>query len=221
MASPTPAIRPVPTALAAACAVLLALPSGAADLPAEQPPAPPEPVPAATLLWSGTYVGVYGGYNWLDASLSGLPDVDSIHGPTGGAYLGYNYQFPSNWVTGLEGMAGISGASASNAGNRVEQDWEASLRARLGYAFENSLLYGLAGLAGSGVTAADATGSDDRVVLGWQVGAGLETFLTDNVTGRIEYGYTDYGSRDFSLGASAPAIDLGGHSVRIGLGFKF
>lgn len=152
----------------------------AADLVAGQPPEPPEP--AATYLWSGTYVGVYGGYNWLNGELSALPDVGSLHGVTGGAYLGYNYQFPTNWVTGFEGTAGVSGVEGNNAASRVDQEWEASLRARLGYAFENSMLYGLAGLAGTGVEVSTATGSDSNVALGWQIGAGLETFLTDSVT---------------------------------------
>lgn len=200
--------------LALAGAAFAAQTASAADL--VEPPTP-EAVAADVLLWSGTYAGVYGSYSFLDID----PSVGNAHGLGAGIYAGYNRQFPTNWVAGVEGTAGINDAGGSGGGISVEQDWEASLRGRMGYAFENSLVYGLAGVAGSRFSAADATGSDAKVHLGWQIGAGLETFLTKNVTARIEYDFTDYGSRDHSLGAGATGIDASGHALKLGLGLKF
>ena len=187
-------------------------------------PEPPAVQPdAGTYLWNGTYLGLYGGYKSLGAGVSGaLPDVDSINGLTGGIYGGYNYQLSPSWVTGLEGMLGLSGADHTFGGVTVDQDWEASLRARMGYAFENSMIYGLAGVAGSDVNASTSTGKDSNILLGWQIGAGLETHLTEEITGRVEYDYTDLSAREYSLGASgSPDIGLAGHTVKIGVGFKF
>jgi len=218
--------------LAGAIAIVPAtvVPSRAADLvygqgaQSGQGVQPPTSYPAAspTYLWNGTYLGIYGGYNSLNADLTNLPNISSVGGLITGGYLGYNHQLSDNWVTGLEGTLGISSASGNNSGITVDQDWEASLRARMGFAFENSMIYGLAGFAGSDVNASSATASDNNVLLGWQIGAGLETFLTDQITGRVEYDYTDYHGREFSLGASgSPNIDLGGHTIKLGVGFKF
>jgi outer membrane immunogenic protein len=199
----------------ASLAAFAATPAPAADL--VEPPTAPDVVATDVLLWSGTYAGIYGSWSFLTVD----PSVDNAHGLGAGIYAGYNRQFRTNWVAGIEGTAGVSDAGGSGGGLSVEQDWEASLRGRMGYAFENSLVYGLAGIAGSRFSAADATGSDAKVHLGWQIGAGLETFLTENVTARIEYDFTDYGARDHALGAGTTGIDVSGHAVKLGLGLKF
>lgn len=214
-----------PLAAAVLGAAMLLLPAemaGAADIITDQSPEPPVTAVGDTYLWTGPYLGVYGGYKWLHSDASGASDISGIDGLTGGAYLGYNYQLGGNWVTGLEGMVGISGADHSFGGISVDQDWEASLRARMGYAFENSMIYGLAGVGGTDVNASTTTGSDSNVLLGWQIGAGIETVLTEGITGRVEYDYSDYAARGFSLGAAgSPDIGLAGHTVKVGVGFKF
>ena len=207
-----------------AMGISLALAGGAtaADAILEQPPQPPEPVVEQVLLWTGPYVGAYGGYTWLDPTLDPGPDTDAVHGVTGGGYVGYNFQFDNNWVTGIEAMGGFSGAEDTVAGYTVKQDWDASLRGRLGYAFENSLLYGLAGLGATGAEVSLPGGSDSNVHLGWNIGAGLETYITDNVTARVEYDFSDYQSQDYNLGGGGPTdVDLTGHAVKLGVGVKF
>ena len=195
--------------------------SHAADAVIEQPPEPPEPQPDLFDQWTGGYIGVYGGYSWLGSDASPGGSVDSIEGPIGGGYLGYNYQFDNNWVAGAEVMGGVSGAEGSSGGVKVEQEWEASLRARMGYAFERSLLYGLAGVGVTGFEATAGGGSDNQVSLGWNIGAGIETKVTDNVSGRIEYNYSDYEKQDFSTGAGKTSADLDGHTIKLGVGLSF
>ena len=208
-------------ALTAFSVALLTGTSGfAADAIEEQAPEAPLPPQVSNLLWSGAYVGAYGGYNWMNADLS-PGNVNGIHGLNGGAFLGYNYQLDNNFVVGLEGMGGISGAEASDGGTTIEQEWDASLRARMGYAFENSMVYGLAGIAGTRATAADATQNDSQTHLGWTVGAGLETFITENITARVEYDFANYGSQEYDLGATNPDISLRDHAIKLGIGLKF
>lgn len=210
----------------AAVALALALsgaafPAFAADVIYDQAPEPPLPPQQTNLLWSGPYVGIYGGYNWLKADISPGPSIDGIDGLNGGAYAGWNWQLDPSWVVGLEGTLGINGAENSFGGYNVEQGWDASLRARLGYAFDSSMIYGLAGLAGTHAEVADATGSDSNVHLGWTIGAGLETMLTENVSARAEYNFSDYGSQEYSLGASTPDVSLDNHAIKVGIGLKF
>lgn len=206
-------------AVALASALVLATPALSADL-IDQTSEPPLPPQQTNLLWDGGYAGVYGGYNWMKADLS-PGAVNGIHGLDGGVYLGFNRQLDSNIVLGLEGMAGLSGAEGSDGGVAIEEEWDASLRARMGYAFENSMIYGLAGVAGTRATASDATATDSQTHIGWTVGAGLETFLTDNVTARVEYDYSNFGQQEYDLGATNPDIGLNDHAIKLGIGLKF
>ncbi len=71
------------------------------------------------------------------------------------------------------------------------------MRARAGIALDRFLVYGTGGAAVTDLQLSNAGGSDDDVLWGWTAGAGVEGMLTDNLTARIEYRYTDYGSDDF------------------------
>ena len=190
--------------------------ASAAELNDPQPaPAPTEVYDAQDQNWSGIYLGVLLGYTFGDADAAGGPSVD-IDGMDGGVYAGYNYQF----VLGVEGDALISGVEGSNGGVNVDQNWSGSLRARAGYSLESFLLYGTGGLALAGFEASSAGNNDSNTHLGWTLGAGVEGMITDNVTARVEYRYTDYEDKNYSLGAPTN-IDPVTNSVRAGVGVKF
>ncbi len=197
----------------------------AADAVTETEPQPYVDETIVSRDWVGAYFGLYGGYDWLKADFSAVPavaDLKGVNGLKGGAYLGYNYQIDPNWVAGVEGLAGLGGGNDSFSGASLEKKWEGALRGRLGWSpDQNSLFYGLAGLTGGGFDASSPTGSDTQTMLGWQIGAGLETFLTENLIGRVEYDYSDYGSETFNLGGTATEISPSGHSIKLGVGFKF
>ncbi len=185
----------------------------------EQVPEAPEPMNADTG-WTGPYVGIYAAYNWMSSTFSPGPDVDGIDGVGAGAYAGYNYQLDPNFVVGVEGMVGFSGAENNFGGTTVEQDWDASLRARLGYAFGSSMVYGIGGFAGTSATVENGN-SDSQTHLGWTIGAGFETVLTDNVVGRLEYDYSSYGDQSYSIDGPDPDVSLTDHAVKLGIGLKF
>ncbi len=195
----------------------------AADLPQEEPLIPQAPAvsPIDTSQWGGFYVGVYGGYTWLQAE-TGTTAEDEGEGVRAGGYAGYNWQFDNRVVTGLEAQGAYVDADAQTGGVNVEQNWDASIRARLGYAFENSLLYSFAGLAVTGAEAQSITGTDENTLTGFDVGAGLEFEIFEDVTARIEYDYDDYSSETFSLGgAGNNEVDVQSHNVNVGIGLKF
>lgn len=204
--------------LAAALSVPLATPVLAADAILEQPLVPPvaETLPQS-FIWTGGYVGGYGEYKWGEFDALAGDDADGFGG---GVYGGYNWQ-SDNIVYGVEGDLGYSGADASLGGVTGEQGFNGSLRARLGYDINPFLLYATGGLAATRAEVTSAAGSDTNTHLGWTAGAGAEAFVTENITTRLEYRYTDYGSETYNLGGTNVSSGFDDHSVRLGIGMKF
>lgn len=197
----------------------------AADLaPVEAPVAPVITEVSGIYDWNGFYVGAMTGYDWTDADTNGAngsanPGLD---GWALGGYTGYNYQMGS-WVMGLEGDVKYDWNSDKfNLGGvpmELETNWSGSLRARAGYAFDRTLVYGTGGYAFTNAELRDrGTGdSDSKTFNGWTIGAGLEHAFTDNLIGRAEYRYTDYGDKNL-MGVNT---DLSSNSLMLGVGWKF
>jgi outer membrane immunogenic protein len=190
----------------------------AADLPTHKAPAPPPPVqPAFT--WGGLYVGGFVGGNWTKVTphdvtnpgFTGDPVLNS-NGITGGGLAGYNWVF-NGFLLGGEMEAGYDHRgvtedyftpggfprSATSYG-RIE----GRLRGRLGYAWNNFLLFVAGGatvsdlkltydnpLANGGLGFAQEI---DRWRGGWNFGGGLEWAVTNNWILRGEYIYDGYQS---------------------------
>ena len=64
-------------------------------------------------------------------------------------------------------------------------------------------------------------GSDSQALWGWTAGAGGEAMVTDNITARVEYRYSDYEDETFDLGGVDVDSDFTTHSIRGGVGLKF
>jgi outer membrane immunogenic protein len=196
-------------------------PAAAADISQDSYTPPPDVTynPAPAFSWTGLYLGGLVGYGW------GSVDTDTTSfdadGFLGGVYTGYNYQFPNNVVVGIEGDVTYHDQDGSGGGGvSASTDWNGTLRPRIGYAFDRFMPYITGGLAVGNVEASEPGDSDSAAAVGWTAGAGVETAITDNVTARVEYRYTDLGSNGPSL-ATAGDVDVSSHSVMVGLGFKF
>jgi len=214
----------------------------AADLPAKAPyyKAPP----AAYYNWSGFYIGVHAGVAWADVdwgnvSLTGEPVRTSDQSWLAGGHVGYNYQIGSI-VFGVEGT--ISGTDLSDTfKSKVnpavtytsEIDWIATAAARLGVAWDRSLIYVKGGGAWAHLTTsglnppiADAF-SLDGTRSGWVVGGGVEFLVTNNFVFGVEYNHIDLGSFDRSgttklgLGFTIKDIDTTIDSVVARASWKF
>jgi len=213
--------RPTTAALGL-LALLGTMPAFAADVVMEEPPAPAAPMEEPPLnTWTGPYAGVTAGYGF-----SGTTDVEAIgneidtDGFQLGGFVGYNYQV-GNIVAGAEADIGYSWEDGSNVGFTSESGVEGSLRARLGYVVSPSvLLYATAGGAAKNLEVSDGFVSDDNTMLGWTAGAGADVMVTEQVFGRVEYRYTDFGSDTFDLGGPTEVSDKS-HRVSLGLGMKF
>jgi opacity protein-like surface antigen len=214
---------------ATALAVTLAGPAIAADLPLKSE----VPYVAPRFSWTSCYVGGHlgGGFARKDMTDPVQLAQDSFNGgpittgittvstsPTGvviGGQIGCDYQFASNLVIGIEGAASGSTMRGSTTVSlpagapdlalvQANTDFLAGVTGRVGYAFDNVLLYAKGGvaLAGdkynvSGVSTIGAGGPfnfqglDNR--LGWTAGGGVDWAFSRHWSVNVEYDYYSFG----------------------------
>ncbi|ASV86690.1 MULTISPECIES: outer membrane protein Omp25 [Brucella/Ochrobactrum group] len=191
----------------------------AADAIMEQPPVPAPVEMAPQSSWAGGYTGLYLGYGWnkVKTNTDGAIKPDDMKA---GAYAGWNFQ-QDQFVYGVEGDAGYSWAKKSKNGLEAKQGFEGSLRGRLGYDLNPVMPYITAGVAGSQVKLDNGIEDESKFRVGWTAGAGLEAKLTENILGRVEYRYTQFGNKTYDLGTESVRNKLDTHDIRVGVGYKF
>jgi opacity protein-like surface antigen len=138
--------------------------------------------------------------------------------PTGvviGGQIGCDYQFAPSWVVGIEGSAsgstmkgstivGLPLGSPDTALVQAKTDFLTSVTARLGYAFDNVLVYAKGGVA-LAADRYDVTGSfvgtpfgfeglENRI--GWTAGGGVDWAFSRHWSASIEYDYYGFGHRN-------------------------
>jgi outer membrane immunogenic protein len=214
----------------------------AADLPSR--PAPAAVLAAPAFNWTGIYFGINGGYGWGNQQALNLitnrfdgKSVDfsgGVFGGTAGAQIQSGHV-----VIGFEAdldWAGLSGSSkfvptiggipvtpaAMNVSTKIE--WEATARARVGYAEQNWLFYATGGLAILGTNSnftppagvacgtfftVNCSGANKQI--GAALGAGFEYGFTPSLSAKVEYLYI-----------TAASLDISHHGeVRAGLNYRF
>jgi outer membrane immunogenic protein len=241
--------RLIVSAAVAFSAILGIAAASAADLPARvysKAPAMIDP----TYNWSGFYVGAdVGGARGPDASetttdtnvLGFLPNTFGRHsgsGVIGGIYGGYNWQWNSPLVLGVE--ADISGTSlktsdllapALGGGGPIagtsqtaatDVKWLASVRGRAGYAVDKVLFYVTGGAAWintdysatlTALRGETAVTSFNRTKTGWVAGGGVEWAFMPNWSVRAEYLY--YGFDGTTSSASFLPAPCGGCALPV------
>jgi outer membrane immunogenic protein len=215
---------------AAAAAAMLATPAFAADLPRRQPIPEAVYVPAAPAgVWTGFYVGAHLGGAFSSNFRNDVGyGLGGASGFLGGLQAGYDWQI-NRFVLGVAGDVSYSSVSRryidlTPSDIRAKQDWSGSLRARLGYAIQdNLLLYATGGLALGNVRLNDAilATSQSKTLTGWTLGAGAEYMFTRNISGLLEYRYTDLGRSTYNNISFAPRVGFTSHALRAGVNYRF
>jgi outer membrane immunogenic protein len=179
-------------------------PAAAADLPPRYGPplVAAAPVYYSVYNWTGFYAGINGGGGWGRSQWDGLDRFDVSGGVIGGT-IGYNWQI-NRVVIGAEGdidWSGIRGTATALCppGCTTRNYWLATVRGRLGYAFDRFLPYVTAGLAVGDISAGlpglpGGTASN----AGWTLGGGVEVGILTNVSLKAEYLFIDLS--DFNCG---------------------
>jgi outer membrane immunogenic protein len=171
--------------------------------------------------WSGLYAGVYAGYTSYNSTI--LATGNSFSGLDFGGIIGANYQM-DQFVLGIEGDLGYTGANGSFAApipHTQETGMNYAVRARAGYAIDTTLLFIEGGAAWTQYKSSSAGASIlDDTVMGYQIGAGVEQALSQNVTMRIDGLYTNYGVTD-NITLAPAGFDSENFTARIGVNYKF
>jgi len=190
-------------------------------------------VAAAVFSWTGFYIGGNLGAKWanFDETLSG--PVNSIvfsRGESnteflGGGQIGYLWQ-TGQFVFGIEADVDSTRLGDSVTVDRavspfavgdtlpVRNTWQSSVRGRLGWAFDRTLLYVTGGGAWGNLKTTGTfvpvgalpglTVSRDKTGFGWTVGGGVDYMLAGGWSLGAEYRFTRFDrDNDFALGALA------------------
>jgi outer membrane immunogenic protein len=208
-------------------------------------PGLPPPLPPAVYNWTGFYLGINGGYgtgnsNWSDGPV-GTTGSFPISGYLIGGTVGVNYQIgpyvfgieaDGDW-TNLQGNSGLTCGAISAVvpppdGCQTQSQWLATVRGRVGYAFDRILIYGTAGGAfGNIQTGLNPPSTfDNSVEAGWTVGAGLEFAFAQNWTAKVEYLFVDLPNGACTTvgncgGAAGSIVSFNENVIRAGVNFKF
>jgi outer membrane immunogenic protein len=222
---------------------------------AKAPPPPP-----AWFNWTGFYIGANGGggsFNDSARLTATTPFGNTVGGESGGGgggfgggQIGFNWQFDPHWVAGVE--ADIDWANLTGSGNLCNTyttgpfagftascgtsnstiDEFNTVRGRLGFAWNNVLLYGTGGVAwlrdsttsrltcfaapgfpcpGVGVPAPFFTstpGTSNTTELGWVVGGGVEVGLWTHWILRAEYLHLQVNNFGFTATSSGTLLGV-------------
>src|SRR5579864_554922 len=232
---------------AAGLALAVAGPAFAADLPPEMPV---KATFAQRFSWTGCYLGAHAGGAWMrnDVTDPVLLVQDNVNlggpgfttgGPTAvgvnengavvGGQIGCDYQFPSNFVLGVEGA--VSGGTTKGSRSvalpdsppdtalvTVKTDFVPTLTGRAGYAVDHWLFYAKGGVAwASSKYSVSGTFSGAGAIVpgipfdfeglslrtGWTAGGGVEWAFTDDWSARLEYDYYDFGTHTATMNDAA------------------
>ena len=196
--------------------------------------------------------------NVVGGARPGLVRVDR-DGFIGGGQIGYNWQSSPNLVFGVEAdISYVDARRSINVGTlslptaappnvpltntfRSTMEYFGTVRGRIGYAWDRTMVYATGGLAYAEVNNSAAffgpagqlqfTGGGRRTDTGYTVGGGIEHAFTPNWSMKAEYLYYDLGSNTVNV-AVIPGSGGGGtgyntrfhndgHIVRAGLNYKF
>jgi outer membrane immunogenic protein len=202
--------------------------AAAADLTPRYAPPPRAPLYSPLYNWTGFYVGINGGGGWGSSQWDGVDKFD-ISGGMIGATVGYNWQF-SQWVVGVEGDVDWTSIGGSTnvfcpLGCETRNHWLATVRGRLGYAFDRFLPYVTAGLAVGDIEATVPGFPAGSVTsAGWAAGGGIEFGVVSNVSVKAEYLFVDLS--DYNCGFNCGLVANGNvsfyaNTFRGGLNIRF
>jgi outer membrane immunogenic protein len=238
-------------------------------MPMKAPPIAPPPVWSWTGFYIGAHAGYgFGGDDSVETTGQAAPNIANVLGGArpgnvdlerdgfvGGGQIGYNWQFAPNWLLGIEAdisytdfreTTNVRTLPLAGAGTLLNTfstrlDYLGTVRGRLGYVFDRTLIYATGGLAYGDVRNSvdffgpanqlQFTGTNSSIQTGYAVGGGIEHAFQPNWTIKGEYIYYDLGRETVNV-AVIPGSGGGGtgynstfrndgHIGRIGLNYKF
>jgi len=183
--------------------------------------------------WTGWYVGVqlgggFGSASWTDPFSQASNSLQPA-GVVAGGQFGVNWMRDS-LLLGVEADFTWTDLKSATDAASFNSRWLSLVTGRVGYAFNQFLVYakGGAAFASARATVTDLgkladTGTTTQV--GWTVGGGVEYALSPNWSVRLEYDFVDLPTRDMILhgpqGSQPVGIDFTVQKVVAGINYRF
>ncbi|MFK3780809.1 outer membrane protein [Agrobacterium sp. NPDC089420] len=195
----------------------------AADAVNDVPAAPYVDDAVSSFSWGGFYAGAAAGYgrSRLKATEAGETDKYNFDGARFSGFAGYNAEVAPSVILGLEADIGYSWGDRKVNLSEVSTGLNGSARLRAGYALDRALIYTAGGYTATDSEIETPIGKDSKVLHGWTIGAGVDYAFTDNLFGRLEYRYNDFGKETYTVQGLSADGKLSDHVVNVGLGVKF
>jgi outer membrane immunogenic protein len=154
--------------------------------------------PANAESFQGPYVGAQAGWNQDSIGATGsdvgrLEMHESRASFVGGVYAGYDYQVTPHIVLGVEAGFDLAADDASRVGGAlIDPNYSFDVGARAGYVVgDKTLVYVRGSYENMRAQVQNGAVSGHDTFDGWGVGGGVERFVTDKVSARVEYRYSD------------------------------
>lgn len=183
--------------------------------------------PASAQTFEGPYVGAQAGWSQnklgtVETDGAAAQIDDSRDAATAGIFFGYNVQPANRVVLSAEGAVnfgfddGVS-RSQKDATARINPEYGFDLGVRAGYLVtDNTLVYARGGYenirASVRLRSIEGAYGDKDNFDGWSVGGGVERAVTDRISARVEYRYSD-------LGGSGTKFER--HQALFGIAYHF
>ena len=173
---------------------------------------------------------------------TGYTSHDNPEGLKGSGFIGYNFVNNKNILLGVEASYNFysgaddevfeknKGVIDSNYALKTKIEQDVSIKGRLGYVFNNdkTLGYVTGGYTNGRVKHltriySSIDGADTKSQDGYIVGIGVEHFLNNKFTARVEYNYTEFNEETYrnNIYSSDMKMNLDFHSVQVGLAYHF
>ena len=174
---------------------------------------------------------------------TGYTSHDNPEGLKGSGFIGYNFVNNKNILLGVEASYNFysgaddevfeknKGVIDSNYALKTKIEQDVSIKGRLGYVFNNdkTLGYVTGGYTNGRVKhltrniLISKDGADTKSQDGYIVGIGVEHFLNNKFTARVEYNYTEFNEETYrnNIYSSDMKMNLDFHSVQVGLAYHF
>jgi outer membrane immunogenic protein len=246
--------------LASTCVLVALRAASGADLPVPQATvvAPVIGVPVPLAPWTGFYIGGNIGYGWANtnSSISLLGNAaaagpfsssePTLQGLNGGIQGGYNWQV-GYLLVGAEGDVQIANQTqnstyicggACSITEAAEIESFATMRARVGLAYRDVLVYGTGGFSwtdskrdfgGTFGAASASLASFSQVAWGWAAGAGIEWMFYNSLSAKLEFLHLQNSSINSTIvipaglggGVLSDNVKSANNIVRVGLNYHF
>ena len=176
--------------------------------------------------WNGFYMGAHVGGSFSSSDYTNGSDLidNDMDGFTYGLLVGFDHQFNSPWLVGLEGDFSLSTEEGSKTSGTVKADddvkWTTRLRGRAGYLINpDALVFAAGGFSYSNresnvsISTLSYENKDDYS-LGWNIGFGAEAKIDNKIRARAEYLYDRY---NLDMNAGGVEDKEQSHTIRAAL----